>query len=388
MPTYRDISEKDMYGAQYYLYRLGFDNVPAFEDEKNVRNISNYKTSIKAELNAIYRDTGNMSSPIPYIAHHVDNGFESYALTWNDIQKRLYKDENFGDQLKKENLIKDLLPAEIKNIVSVTDKARAILKFVQKKYTWNQDYDVVTDKGVKNLINTGVGNSAEINLLLTMLMRSEKIDANPVVLSTVRNGVLMSYSPSIDLLNHVITGAKIGKDTYLYDAVSKFSDVNLLPAQDYNYNGYMMTQKEAVPLDIIFSDTSEQYFTVEAKLNADRTFSGNFSDYTTKMLAMIANQKYSKDAETYQKEEYKNKYKFPLSNITSSATEDGDFETTFDFSSDSFVDNINNKLVFNPLLFLFSKNHDFDQTEPRKSPSPAQRTTRCRPAAADCQGRH
>ena len=45
-----------------------------------------------------------------------------------------------------------------------------------------------------------------------------------------------------------------------------------------------------------------------------------------------------------------------------------EFESSFDFSSDTFVDVIGGKIVFNPLLFLYTQNHDFKQTTPRKAP--------------------
>ena len=47
---------------------------------------------------------------------------------------------------------------------------------------------------------------------------------------------------------------------------------------------------------------------------------------------------------------------------------DRDFETSFDFNSDTFVDGVGGKFIFNPLLFLYTKNHDFDQTEEKKNP--------------------
>jgi hypothetical protein len=38
----------------------------------------------------------------------------------------------------KDNLVRDLLPNEIKQIPTELKKAEAILKFVQKNYTWDK----------------------------------------------------------------------------------------------------------------------------------------------------------------------------------------------------------------------------------------------------------
>lgn len=66
--------------------------------------------------------------------------------------------------------------------------------------------------------------------------------------------------------------------------------------------------------------------------------------------------------------EYKERYTFPYTNIKSGIVNDKDFETSFDFNADSFTDGIGGKLIFNPLLFLYRQNHDFNQTEERKYP--------------------
>lgn len=74
------------------------------------------------------------------------------------------------------------------------------------------------------------------------------------------------------------------------------------------------------------------------------------------------------DKAAYQKEYYKDKYPFPFTNIKTELMDHNELQTSFDFDSDSFVDGIGGKLVFNPLLFLYNKSHDFDQTEERRSP--------------------
>lgn len=152
-PTHRDSGEKQLYGSEYQTYRFGYENLSAFKDEKYVLNNNNYKTGIKAELNSTM----------------FNNVFKSYSLSWKDIQKRLYAHDDFGSQLKRENLVKNVLPAEILALTNTMEKANAILKFVQKNYTWNKESEVFTDKGVKNLLTTRIGNAAEINLLLTMV---------------------------------------------------------------------------------------------------------------------------------------------------------------------------------------------------------------------------
>ena len=350
-PTFRDVEEKNIYGGEHYSYRFAYENVPAYKEENFVRNNDNYKTSIKAEINS----------------STINNVFRSFTTTWNDVRKRLYESDDFGLQLKKTGAVKNLLPEDIKAISNTEEKANAILKFVQTNYKWNNEIDVQTDKGIRNLISTKIGNSAEINLLLIMLMRDAGITADPVVLSTVNRGLLLSYSPSLAQLNYVIAAVESGNKIYLYDATSKYSSKNTIPPRALNYYGFLMTDKDAKQLNVVFPDRSETDLVVDAKLNDDGTFSGHFTDTDTKLFAMMVRESYEDNKEDYQKE-YKNRYKFPFKNIKSGPTENGDFSTSFDFDADTFVDAIGNKLVFNPLLFLYSKNHEFNQEEERKAP--------------------
>ena len=296
-----------------------------------------------------------------------NNVFKSYTLSWNDIRKRLYDHDDFGLQLKKDHLVKNLLPAEIYNLPTKMEKANAILKFVQKNYTWNKEDEAFTGKGIKNLLTTKIGNTAEINLLLTMLLRSADLNADPVVLSTVKRGVLLAYNPSIAQLNFVLASFVDNGKLYLLDGTSKLTEINMISPRALNQYGIMMTKDEAKQLNVVFPEVSKVMLSIDAKLNSDGTFEGHFADRDTKLFTMAANENYTDDIKKFAKG-YQDEYKFPYTNMKHGLQENNDFETSFDFSSDTFVDNIGNKLVFNPLLFLYSQNHNFDQKEERRSP--------------------
>lgn len=360
-PFVRDISEKKIYGGDYQTYRFAYKDISAYRDEKYVNNIDNYRTSVQFELNST-------DFPLNSNYYGMSGGFKSYGVTWKDIQKQLYEDENFGDELKRSNLVKDLLPQDIKSIKNDKEKAAAILKFTQNKYTWNGEYSAFTDQGIKNLINTKSGNSAEINLLLILLMRSAGLEAEPVLLSTVGKGLLTSYSPSVTTFNDVLAMINFEEKPVLYDATSKMSLPNIIRPAALNYFGYVMTKTDAKQINIFCPEKSTTYLTVDAKLSPDGNFAGSFSDKDTKLYAMMNNESYNEDKDAYQKTSYKDRYAFPFTNIKTEVLDNNDFQTSFDFDSDTFVDGIGGKLVFNPLLFLYNKSHEFDQTEERRSP--------------------
>jgi len=365
VPKHRDVTDKNIYGGEYYTYRFGFENIAPYRDEKYVHNLDNYRTSIRAELNS----TNITRTPGAYEGGDL-GGFKSYAVTWKDISKQLYESDFFGEQLKRKSLVKDLIPADIKNIEKPQEKAAAILKFVQKNYTWNGYYTVGSEdeKGIKDLLETKVGTSGEINLLLIMLMRSAGLDAQPLALATIGRGLLMDHSPSINQLNYTLAFLEIDKKAFIYDASSKLSVPNLIRPNALNYNGYIMTEKDAKKVNVLCPGKSTTYLTVNADLNPDGTVAGSFSDKDTMLYAMMNNEKYEEDKAAYQKESYKDRYTFPFTNIKTELLDDNAFQTSFDFDSDTFVDGIGGKLVFNPLLFLYNRSHEFDQIDERRSP--------------------
>ncbi len=94
-PKYREIEERFLYGTQSKTFRFGYENLKGFKTEKWVRNDRNFRTKISAELNSTnFRE------------------LKLYSSSWDQIGKRLYQDEDFGGELKKQNSLKKTCPQE------------------------------------------------------------------------------------------------------------------------------------------------------------------------------------------------------------------------------------------------------------------------------------
>ena len=351
MPKYKEDQAQMMYGQDYYSLRLGFENVPQFKAENFMKNERNYITSVRPELNST----------------NFNNLYKSYAISWDDVRDKLKEYDDFGGQLSKKSLARNVLPQDVLSVTLTKEKASKILKFVQSTYTWNGNAGLFTENGIKSLIDTKIGNSAEINLYLIMLMREAGLNVSPMIMNTVNRGALNIAFPTIGAPNYVVACLEDNGNYYLYDATSKFSLPNLLPPRAYNYNAILLKEKKAEILQINNFIESKTYLDVEAKLNEDNTFEGNFKDRDTKTFAILAYDEYVDNKQDYERK-YKERYTFNFNNYKSEVVNDNEFQTSFDFNSDSFVDGVGGKLIFNPLLFLYRQNHEFNQTEERKYP--------------------
>ncbi|SDQ05815.1 Transglutaminase-like superfamily protein [Chryseobacterium soldanellicola] len=347
-PKYRIAEEKTLYGTQYRTYRFAYENLKGFKTEKFVKNDRNYRTKISAEVHST-----NFKE------------LKLYSSSWEQIMKRLYENEDFGGELKKSKLAKENMPAGISDLKEESQKADAIFKYVQKTFTWNNDRGIYTEDGIKKLLETKTGNGAEINLFLVMMLREAGIKADPLLISTVSNGVINIASPNVSNMNFVIAAVDTKEGYHLYDATSKQSSVDQLPPQDWNQFGILLSKEKVKQLQMTNAKPSFTYLTANAKINGDGSISGTYSDKDTGGYAMFAKENYDDNAEKYKKQ-YKENFAIDFTGIDSKVLENGDFESTMNFSSDNLIDKIGKKMIINPMLFLNKNSNEFDQTEERK----------------------
>jgi hypothetical protein len=201
---------------------MAFKDVPAFIPEPNIDCDENYIQSIEFEL-----------SSIQYPQQPVKN----YTQSWESVNKQMIEDEDFGILLKKSGFLKDTVEAVCNNKTSEIDKAISIYNWVQSRMKWNGDYSLWAFDGLKKPFSDRIGSSSEINLLLTAMLQTAEIKANPVLFSTRDNGTAISIYPTISKYNSVLTTADIGGKTYLLDAISKYCPFGILPDNDINGNG-------------------------------------------------------------------------------------------------------------------------------------------------------
>jgi hypothetical protein len=347
-PKYREVDERTMFGMNYRTYRFAYENLKGFKTERFINNDKNYRTKISAELHSTnFREV------------------KLYSSSWEQVKQRLYENEDFGGELKKTKLAKENMPANISGITDEREKANAVFNYVKNTFTWNKDRGIYVEDGIKKMLETKTGNAAEINLFLVMMLREAGIKADPLAISTVSNGLINIASPNVSNMNFVIAAIQTKDGFHLYDATSKQSSMDQLPPRDWNQFGILVNKEKVQQLTMNNAKTSFTYLTAEAKINADGSISGDYSDRDTGTYAMFAKESYDDNADKYKKQ-YKENFSIDFTNIDSKVLETGDFESKMKFSSDNLIDKIGKKMIINPMLFLNKNSNEFDQTEARK----------------------
>lgn len=329
-------------------------NIPALKDEPHVNNINNYRSAVKYELSY----TKFPNSHIKY-----------YATTWEDVVKTIYKSPNFGTELDKSSYYKDDIDALINSVSGQAQKTALIFNYVKTKVKWNGYYGKYVNDGVRKAYKDHVGNVAEINLMLTSMLRYAGLNANPVLVSTRNNGV--SFFPTREGYNYVISAIEVPNGVVLLDATSNYSTPNVLPLRVLNWKGRIIRkQGSSALIDLYPNNKSKNNISMVVNLNNMGDVEGKIRKVKTTHNAMLYRVKYNNSDKDDFLEKLENKY---------GGIEITDFEVkndedlskpimeTYQFSLENQADIIDDKMYISPLFFLKTKENPF-KLETREFP--------------------
>ena len=206
----------------------------------------------------------------------------SIDLNWDDVARSIYNSPGFVDQLGDFEMFIDDLESVITKNENDREKAVILFNFIKLKMKWNGLEGYFTNKGVKQAYKDGSGNVADINLTLLALLRSAGLNANPVLVSTLNNGIASSPTPKG--FNYVICAVHIDGEIMLLDASDEFSSPNILPLKALNWQGKLVKDDgTSMWIDLAPKDPSTKKTTLNAKIHSDFSLIGNvkiqYSDY-------------------------------------------------------------------------------------------------------------
>ncbi len=321
-------------------------DIPALKEEPYVNNIDNYRSAIKYELSY----TKFPQSPLKY-----------YSTTWEDVVKTIYESSSFGDELNKTGYFEDDINDLISSVSDPIAKAILIFNFVKSKVKWNNYIGKYTDTGVRKAYKDQMGNVAEINLMLTAMLRYSGLNANPVLVSTRQNGIPLF--PTLDGYNYVISAIETEQGVILLDASNKYSMPNILPTRALNWEGLIIRKnKSSSTISLYPNEPSKNTITMMANLDESGSILGNYRSVKTNHDAMLYRENYLGTNKDQFLENLENKY---------NGMEISDFEVKSDydlsqpitesykFLLESQADIIGNKLYFSPMLFLKTNENPF-----------------------------
>lgn len=330
------------------------DDIPALFEENYVDNINNYRSSIQHELERT----------------RFPNALEkNYTISWDDVARNIYKQDRFGKELEARQYFEQDLPAVTRSSTTDLEKTMAILAHVKRTVKWDGKYGYNTKKGVKKAYSDRTGNVAEVNFILISMLNHAGISANPVLISTVENGI--PAFPNQRIFNYVIAAAQLDGKWVLLDATEKYTTVNVLPARDLNWNGRLIRRDgTSEEIQLVPSTPSRESISMLAKINVEGKIDGKLRIQKSDNMAYDFREGHA----TQNREDYIGKLQDNLGDIAITDYISDNLQEvskpiveTFNFVSNNHAEVIGDKMFINPLLFFTQQKNPF-LLESRKMP--------------------
>lgn len=231
-----DSTEKEYNSVQYHYAKSQvhattweMENIPPMVEEPFTSTIDNYIACVKFQL-----------SVEPY-----SPGRSIVVLnSWDWVNDKMLNNEDFGIPISKPG---QFIKKESTNIVQGADTD---LKKAKSIYNYVRNHSIVTERGVfiegnnslENIYKSGKGNTAEINLLLIALLRSQNLHADPIILATRDNGLTNPDYPVMSNFNYVIVRLNVDNEIHLLDASDPFMIFGKIPSSCYNGNARVIAK--------------------------------------------------------------------------------------------------------------------------------------------------
>jgi hypothetical protein len=326
-------------------------DIPALTTEPYVDNIDNYRGSVQHELERV---------------RYPDQPVKDYTMSWEGVATSIFKNENFGKELNQNDFLLEDVKRLLTNVESKKERLNIIFKFIQNKMNWNEINDCFTDKGVKKAYTDQTGNVAEINFILISMLRLAGIDASPVLVSTIQNGV--PVYPTRTGFNYVIAAAEIEEKQILLDASHKFTYPGILPLNVLNWKGRLIKDDgTSQEIDLVPNKPSKEFSNLVVKIDEFGKIEGKIriqrTDYDAYRFRI---ENANKNQENYLEKLEEQLGDLKISNYIIENKKTNFSEPvieTFSLISDNSVEIIGGNFFVNPLLFFTRTKNPFTQEE-------------------------
>lgn len=321
---------------------------PAMKDEAFVNNIDNYTSSIQHELS---------------MTKFPQAETKSYSVDWDAVVKTIYKYDDFGSELNKTGYFEEDLKKKLEGKNTSEEKILVVFNHVKENVKWNDYFGYNCDSGVKKAYKEKTGNIADINLMLTAMLRYAGLTANPVLVSTRSNGI--SIFPNRTAFNYVIAAVETPNGNVLLDASDKFSTPNVLPFRALNWYGRLIRKDgSSEEVDLMPKKSSNDVVFMNYSIDAEGKITGKTRRQCTDYNAMITRDNVSglKEDEYLEKLENKNN-KIEISDY--SRTNEKDLLLpiieSYSFTGNNLCEVIGGKIYISPMLFFTNEKNPFKQ---------------------------
>lgn len=329
-------------------------DIPALKDENYVWCVNDFLSGIRFELKA---------------TNFPNEFYKPYSQTWEDLEKVLIDETDFGKNLKISNPFKDVMTKELASVTDEKEKIAKIYEFVKNHISWNEKYSF-HGNNAKDAVKLRTGDNGQINMILLSALKDAKIKAYPVLISRRSLGRLPFTYASYDQLNTFIVAAETSSGkVYYMDGSAIHGGLNMLPVDLLVDRARIFDNEHTEKwVDITSIERNQKIRTVNVEMNEDGNMSGLLNTVYTYQDAYLYKQQFeaAKDSadfvESFENTNHVNvdtfrvEQKNPMSNIVKEKI----FFSKTNESAGEYI-------YLNPMIFTHLSENEFIQPE-RKLP--------------------
>ncbi|MEZ4840689.1 MAG: hypothetical protein R2821_04050 [Flavobacteriaceae bacterium] len=329
------------------LIEINEKNIPAIKEEPYINNINNYTAALQLEV-------ASLSAPTLGL-------FETYATSWEEIAKNIYKSSSFGGELGKTGHLKDDLAILKSKLTTNEAKIGGALDYVKSNIKWNGNYGIYTEKGGRKSYNENTGNVGDINLTLVNVLSELGLKANPVLVSTRSHGI--PIFPTSRGFNYVIAAVEIDGGIHLLDATNHFSTPNVLPVRALNWQGRLVRENgTSAPIELFPKEQAKENVFAALTIDSEGLLTGKVRTSYTNQLAL----NYRESRNSLTEDELIEKLESNFSGVEITKVELQNKEDLYkplivnlEFEAEDMIETIGDKIYVSPLVFFAKSENPF-----------------------------
>lgn len=237
-------------------HRWVMKDIEAFGQEKFLYSPENYQDQIDFQLSKRY------------------NGKDSTDVknTWAKQNEDMLKDPDFGQFMDPEedmSWLDAVLKPIVSPIASRMEQAKQVYYYLTDNYICTDHHQKFLTSNLHDVVNARRGNVADINLLLTAMLRRLHISAAPVVLSTRQAGINYESYPVLSRLDYVITRVAEDSAVIFLDASWRQLGFGQLPEECFNGHARIISFQDPGPVYLAADSIKEVKTTIVQFTAAD-----------------------------------------------------------------------------------------------------------------------
>ncbi len=271
--------------AQAGLIYFEMNNIPGLRMEPYMDSPQDYLQKVEFQLSGYRSFTGYK---------------EKINTTWEEIARSCADDEDLGGAVRKPLTV----PADLQVAVAAasTEEAKivAVYDHIVKNYTWNQLHSKYATQSLKKVVESKLGTSGELNLVLVNYLQSFGIEALPLLAADRKYGRVLPQNPLLDRFNKTAVYVHTAAGILILDASDASCPPGLTPPSLLNTFALPVKRDNSTLVEIKSTKAS---FQSHIRINATLDSLGNLSG-----RAVITSDEYARKTQSEAIKENKQSY--------------------------------------------------------------------------------